>query len=263
MRSPFPGMDPYLERHWLDVHTSLVTYSRDQIQRQLGDDLVARAEERLVVEDPTGPSSRRIGPDLRVVEHGLGGQPVQPASGVAVAEPLVFHIESEAVPQHYIEILDVSTGGRVITSIEFISPSNKLPGDGLEQYQRKQRECREAEVNLVEIDLTRAGRRELLAHRWAGTRPYETTYQVSVWRAAWVSRCELYPVKLQQPLPAIRIPLRPTDQDVLLDLRAIVDEAYTAARYDRTTDYQQPCDPPLDGEEAAWADGLLKAAGKR
>jgi hypothetical protein len=39
--SPFPGMDPYLEQHWRDVHASLIVYSSDQIQVQLPDDLVA------------------------------------------------------------------------------------------------------------------------------------------------------------------------------------------------------------------------------
>lgn len=42
MRSPFPGMDPYLERHWSDVSTSLLVYACDHIQEQLPDDLVAR-----------------------------------------------------------------------------------------------------------------------------------------------------------------------------------------------------------------------------
>ncbi len=28
MPSPFPGMDPYLESHWRDVHHSLITYTR-------------------------------------------------------------------------------------------------------------------------------------------------------------------------------------------------------------------------------------------
>jgi hypothetical protein len=27
MRSPFPGMDPYLEQFWLDVHASSIIYS--------------------------------------------------------------------------------------------------------------------------------------------------------------------------------------------------------------------------------------------
>jgi hypothetical protein len=35
MKSPFPGMDPYLEQHWLDVHHRLATYARDQLQRKL------------------------------------------------------------------------------------------------------------------------------------------------------------------------------------------------------------------------------------
>ena len=35
MPSPFPGMDPYLEQHWGDVHTSLVIYARNQLQKVL------------------------------------------------------------------------------------------------------------------------------------------------------------------------------------------------------------------------------------
>ncbi|MBY0523528.1 MAG: DUF4058 family protein [Gemmataceae bacterium] len=41
MPSPFPGMDPYLESHWGDVHTKLVTYSGDQLQPQLRSRAVA------------------------------------------------------------------------------------------------------------------------------------------------------------------------------------------------------------------------------
>lgn len=147
--------------------------------------------------------------------------------------------------------------------IEFVSPTNKFAGDGRRKYQEKQQECRDAGVNLVEIDLTRSGRRELLVHRWAGARQHESTYQVSVWRAAWASQCELYLLRLQDCLPAIRIPLRPTDADALLDLQSLIDAAYEASRYDRTTDYRRPCEPPLEGDEAAWADELLKAAAKR
>ena len=55
-------MDPYLEAHWLDVHPRLIVEASTVIQRQLGDDLVARIEERLLVEDSVGPV-RHIGPD--------------------------------------------------------------------------------------------------------------------------------------------------------------------------------------------------------
>ena len=50
MESPFPGMDPYLEGHWGDVHTSLIVYARNQINAQLPNDLQARVEESLAVE---------------------------------------------------------------------------------------------------------------------------------------------------------------------------------------------------------------------
>ena len=35
MPSPFPGMDPYLEAHWRDVHASLIIYARDALQGAL------------------------------------------------------------------------------------------------------------------------------------------------------------------------------------------------------------------------------------
>jgi len=115
----------------------------------------------------------------------------------------------------------------------------------------------------VEIDLTRSGHRELLAHRWAGARQYESTYQASVWRADRPSCCGLYPIHLRERLPAIRIPLRPGDPDAVWDIQSILDSVYASSRYDRTADYRQPCNPPLSGDDAAWADALLKAAGWR
>lgn len=35
MKSPFPGMDPYLEAHWRDVHTRLIVYASDQLRSQM------------------------------------------------------------------------------------------------------------------------------------------------------------------------------------------------------------------------------------
>lgn len=263
MNSPFPGMDPYLESHWLDVHPRLIVASSDQLQGQLGESLIARIEERLIVEDPASGDSRRIGPDVRIVEYGASESTVQPTGGIALAEPIVLTAESEPVTQRFLEIIDVSTGGRVVTVIEFVSPANKMPGDGLEKYRQKQSECRAAGVNLVEIDLTRSGHRQLLAHRWHEARRHDSTYQVSVWRAAAAYRVELYPIRLAARLPALGIPLRPSDADAVLDLQSLVDAVYARSRYDRTSDYRESPEPPLEAEEAVWADSLLKAAGRR
>ena len=47
MPSPFPGMDPYLEAHWRDVHARLIIYASDALQGVLPHPLRARVEERI------------------------------------------------------------------------------------------------------------------------------------------------------------------------------------------------------------------------
>jgi hypothetical protein len=46
MRSPFPGMDPFLEQHWRDVHHNLITFAQGELNAHLPEDLIARVEER-------------------------------------------------------------------------------------------------------------------------------------------------------------------------------------------------------------------------
>src|SRR6202040_338683 len=69
MASPFPGMDPYLEAHWRDVHAGLVIYARDALQSVLPAALRARVEESVLLETPKGPGDHPLFPDVRVVEY--------------------------------------------------------------------------------------------------------------------------------------------------------------------------------------------------
>ena len=69
MPSPFPGMDPYLEAHWRDIHAGLIIYSRDALQGVLPGSLRARVEERVLLETPTGFADHPLFPDVRVVEY--------------------------------------------------------------------------------------------------------------------------------------------------------------------------------------------------
>jgi hypothetical protein len=52
MKSPFPGMDPYLEQHWGDVHHNLITFAQGMLNEHLPRDLRARVQERVLVELP-------------------------------------------------------------------------------------------------------------------------------------------------------------------------------------------------------------------
>jgi hypothetical protein len=68
--NPLPGMNPWVEAYWGDIHTRLTTYSCDAIQRQLPADLQTRVEEYLSVCEPDEESRklRRISPDVQIVD---------------------------------------------------------------------------------------------------------------------------------------------------------------------------------------------------
>jgi hypothetical protein len=264
MRSPFPGMDPYLEQFWGDVHHTMINRSRAAIQKQLPGDLVARVDERGFVEPSVG-LPRNIVPDVRVVERGLRLEPVLRASnGVAVAEPLLVHIEEdEPMRQGFIEIIDLKSGRRVVTVIEIINPSNKVPGPGRELYVKKQNELRQAGVSLVEIDLNRTGSRVLSATFELIPDGHRTPYAACVRRSCKPLIFEYYRLPLRERLPAIAIPLRQTDQDIPLDLQSVLDECCDEGRYVDDIDYHEESDPPLGREDAQWADALLREQGFR
>jgi hypothetical protein len=234
MKSPFPGMDPYLEQHWRDVHSRLVVYTCDHLQSSLPQDLFVRVEERVHIENDE-TKERSTYPDVRVIE---------------------------LVDETFLEIREARSGNRLVTLIEFMSVPIKAPGDAREQYLQKRKELLLSYVSLVEIDLLRAGNRvsgipfDRIAARM------RAPYQMLVRRAWQGNLADFYPVPVHQRLPYIRIPLRASDEDVPLDLQALVDQCYLNGRY-QTINYQVDPDPPLTGGDAAWADALLRAAGKR
>ena len=49
----------------------------------------------------------------------------------------------------------------------------------------------------------------------------------------------------------------------LLDLQAIVQQAYRKGRYHLTIHYDEPPDLPLRGEDARWARALVRKGKKR
>jgi hypothetical protein len=255
-------MDPYLESHWGDVHHSLITYARDQLQTVLPPDLRARVEERVCVESTEGVA-RSLYPDLRIVERERGKRPFGLlSSGPAVAEPLLIPLDEPAT-EGFIEIREAGSGNRVITVVEVLSLSNKLPGEGQDKYLQKRREFKAAGVSLVEIDLLRTGKRLLPVPQSRLPASHRTTYQ------AWVSRgwqpllVAVYRMPLRARLPVLSIPLRETDADVPLDLQALLEQCYRNGGYEDDLDYTLPPEPPLDPDDARWAAALLRRQGRR
>ena len=99
---------------------------------------------------------------------------------------------------------------------------------------------------------------------WRIPAAYRTPYQVCVYRAAVDLPCyEIYRVPLRERLPVVKIPLRPTDTDIPLDLQALIDQCYHNGGYDEDIDYGAEPEPPFTTEDARWADALLRQAERR
>jgi hypothetical protein len=254
-------MDPYLEQHWGDVHASLVTYTRNQLQKVLPKDLRARVEERVIVAGLGRP--RSFYPDVRIIEAASKrGRTAKGTSSVALAKPLIIELPDEPETQTYVEIRDSSAHGRVVTVLEVLSPSNKKPGDAQEQYLRKQLELLHAGISLVEMDLLREGDWMVAVPEDVLKPRLRTPYRVVVRRGWQHQRVDYYPIPLDRRLPRIRVPLRPTDAEVPLDLQSLIEQCYEDGGYD-TIDYRAEPVPPLAPAAARWADQLLRRAGYR
>lgn len=254
----FPGMDPYLEdkQIWPGVHSSLIVYIRDRLQPKLRPRYVAAIEERVYVEGP----DRSIRPDVMVLET----RPRREGGGVAVLEmevdaPVKVRIPVEPIHETYIAILDLRAGQRIVTIIEVVSPTNKYAGPGRESYLAKQLEVLKSDVHLVEIDLLRQGPHVLAVPEFAARERTVYDYLTCVNRSEGMRDLfELYPSRLRDRLPRVRIPLADDDPDVALDIQAVLNQAHDAGSYFDIIDYARPCIPPLIAEDAAWAEGLIK-----
>lgn len=256
MKSPFPGMDPYLEDRWPEVHARLIVYASNQINAQLPDDLQANIEENLTVYDEREPVGS-MRPDVHIQEQLAFPSTGGALADVAVAEPL--RVKRAPRPDRHVEIVD--RHGRIVTAIEFLSPWNKVGIKARERYVRKQMDYLDAGVNLVEIDLVRQGEYVLAAPLDEIPEPRRTPYMVCVSRGITPNEMEVYPISLKDRLPNIPIPLRPSDADVVLQLQVLLDECYRDGRYYRI-DYHAPTRGRFDPEDTAWIESTLREASR-
>ncbi|MEA3209951.1 MAG: hypothetical protein QOE70_3008 [Chthoniobacter sp.] len=260
-KNPFPGMNPFLERTWHPVHTRLINYIGDEIAVRLPEGLVARPEERLAI-DAIEPGNGYV-PDVGITETWKQGvaplwtPPKDAREGVVTAEPEILRVDEEI--ERWIEIRTVE--GRVVTVIELLSPANK--DTDRTRYKLKQFDYLHSTTSLVEIDLLRAGRFVLpVPEPYLRKAENGTSYYICCSRAWRPGTREVYRCPLRERLPAIRIPLRPTDQDLVLDLQPLIDRCYEVGRYYADRSEEIP-GPPFAPDEATWVEERLRTAGLR
>ncbi len=262
MPSPFPGMDPYLEGRsvWPDVHASLITYIRENLQPQIRPKYIARIGERVALAN----IGRSYVPDVLLVKIMQEPAPTWTVAGEAVAvadKPLIYETLDEAYREPYIEIVARETGD-VVTLIEVLNPANKV-GDGRDQYIQKQKDLLGTSVNLVEIDLLGYGKETVLARNVNIDEPTDWRYIIDIRRAGRLAGLEVYAVPLKEKLPNCVIPLQKPDPDAVLALSAVFDRCYDMGGYDLLIDYSKPPPVSLSEAELAWVDDYLREQGVR
>ncbi|HEY3789827.1 MAG TPA: DUF4058 family protein, partial [Urbifossiella sp.] len=211
MPSPFPGMDPWLERRGIfpDLHNRFIAELSSTLNALVPPPYFAAIGTRIIIEKDD--RDQFFEPDVDILKpvglngsHGPGG-----GGGVATAtapivevSPVHVHVPWEEFTEWMIEVRTGDGEEELITSIEVLSPSNKREGSkGRAEYLHKQNEMCERRVNLVEIDLLRAGKHTTVvplgpAHRKTG--PFD--YHVCVFRADRPRDLDVYPIRLPQKL---------------------------------------------------------------
>ena len=263
MPGPFPGMDPYLERHeeWLDVHNSLAGEIRTALNQVLPPPYYAQVERRAVSGEAfIGENPRR--PDSSVIE----GPWPNPAGGAVGLLPGarteatnavdVSAASADPAEQALVEVRDGRGSSGLVTAIEILSFANKGGGRDRRTYVRKQRDYADGGVSLVEIDPLRTGRRSppaLRAQRLLERRGRRFDYLVLVRRSSGDDRTFAQPFALTQPFPATAVPLRRGTEDVVLDLQYCFDRQYDGGPFRRSVNYDAPPDPPLPPPLRPWA----------
>ncbi|MDB5306975.1 MAG: uncharacterized protein JWO38_1177 [Gemmataceae bacterium] len=257
MSSPFPGMDPYLEapRLWTDVRHGLITAIQELLNQVIRPKYVARIEIRtyMVPDDDPDHDLYRV-PDVKIEYRPVRrSQEHRPGSGgVAIAEPVIIR-QSDPIREGRVEIQEVASR-EVVTVIELLSPSNKLNGAaGRKSFLEKKEEILGSVVNWVEIDLLRGGTPNPVKKRFP-----KHQYLVYSSPADMRPDGKAWPIRLQDPLPVIGIPLRDPDPDAPLDLQAALTLAYDRAAYNASADYTADPVPPLPPGLTKWANKLLK-----
>jgi len=252
----FPGMDPYLEAPlvWPDVHSRLIVYLAEHLRPMLRPRYVVSVQTRVFIE---GPNQERF-PDVGI-RRTLAARPATGAPVLEADDPFEVQAPELEIEETLLHILDLQTNQRVVTVLEVVSPTNKYQGPGRDAYLAKQSEVRQSDSHLVEIDLLRTGPHVLaVPERLARTAgPYD--YLVSVNRAEGKrTGYQLYPRTLAQPLPRFRCPLATGDDDVVVNLQAVLERTYEFGGYQDLLRYDQPCIPPLSAENQAWSNRLIQ-----
>ena len=212
------------------------------LNQSLPETFSAGIEERLYISE----WDRQVVADVAVARR----DPPLASGGTAVLDAPIaspFHalrVYEEPIHETFIEISMRGANGRVVTILEVLSLANKEDRRGREAYLRKQQDVLDSEINLVEIDLLRAGKYTLAAPLSHFERTFTTwDYSICLHRPRTDNSYRDFVVgawSLNDPLPMLPVPLTEGYPDVSVNLAAILARVYEEGHFDRRIDYAAP-----------------------
>jgi hypothetical protein len=252
-------MDPWLERSMIfpDLHNRLIIGLSEVLNPLLQPNYFAISANRVWIE--TGKTRE---PDISVYHDDRATENQQPnalsATSLVESGLLMLDAEEEETREEmYLEIRS-GDGDRLVTAVEILSLANKSSPAGRAEYQKKQKEYLRGGVNLVEIDLLRGGIHTTFVSKNQLGKHAVCDYHLCITLASG-EKCYVTPIRLEDRLPPVYIPLEDTVKPVRVELQPIFDRCYDAMPYARLAKYaEQYPDPPLSAEQRTWAHRILE-----
>jgi Protein of unknown function (DUF4058) len=238
MPSPFPGMDPYLEKpaFWASFHSRMIVALADAIAPSILPRYYIEVEARtygdeVLVGIPDAVVLSRVSRVLDKIDRVAPvGSPVALANRPQQVELPV----GDLVKERYLEVREVGSD-RVITVIELLSPKNKRAGKGRVAYEDKRSSILSSTAHLIEIDLLR-GNLPMPIVGEDGAIDWD--YRILVSRSQTRPMADLYGFMLHEAIPSVPLPLGAGEAEPMVDLQAIFVGVYDRAGYEYRIDYQ-------------------------
>jgi hypothetical protein len=250
-----PILNSFLQQNdggWESFHAEFISSITHQLDSHLPSNYYAIADKGLQISEIglDEIKKRRIRPDVGLYQVSPSSQATardNAASPVAIL-PLRETLELEDEDNYLlsVNIYEAVLGklkGKLVSSIEVLSPANKAPSAYHVQYLSKRAQLLKAQVNLVELDLLHESRPVIsnipsYPDQNEGALPY--TLAVSKPQPSFEDgEFVLYGAKVDAALPQISIPLMGTDT-IVVDVQAIYNKSFSGLRvFASLVDYEQ------------------------
>ena len=231
MQSPFPGMDPFIEAYnWRGFHLKMISRIEDHLVPQLPEPYAISTELNMTANDLIFFRRKDYVADLGITDGGKVEEPPGNYGRAGAIDPPQAYSRLQDLAQRTLTIR-AKDSSELVTTIEVLSPSNKV-GQGGMDYRSKRLELLRNQVNLVEIDLVRAGTPPFVSPNWVPrTYHFQSIDVVAEAISYWT-------VGLAERLPTISVPLLPGEVPLVLDLQSVFTENYRSSTLNRVLKYE-------------------------